>query len=139
LKLKQWDLRSPFSPISVNKAYAFTRSIYYAFADTCLQSFEGGVTTIAPNPHVEHLVAVGRYVVLDLLAVDSEIVSCSSQSATTNTFDCSTPGISNNLCAKYMSEEVFGELNGIRMQVGNPTCCWLVCTEASTSSTSEMP
>lgn len=23
-------------------------------------SFEGGVTTIAPNPHVEHLVAVGR-------------------------------------------------------------------------------
>ncbi|KAJ9109161.1 hypothetical protein QFC21_000489 [Naganishia friedmannii] len=43
LKLKQWDLRSPYSPISVNK------------------TFEGGVTTIAPNPHVEHLVAVGSY------------------------------------------------------------------------------
>lgn len=43
LKLKKWDMRMPEMPVLVNK------------------NFEGGVTTIASNPHVEHLLAVGSY------------------------------------------------------------------------------
>lgn len=43
LKLKRWDIRAPMAPTFVNK------------------QFEGGVTTIVSNPHVEHMLAVGSY------------------------------------------------------------------------------
>lgn len=43
LKLKRWDVRIPSMPTFVNK------------------NFEGGVTTIAPSPHDDHVLAVGSY------------------------------------------------------------------------------
>lgn len=42
-KLKRWDVRIPDMPTFVNRR------------------FDGGVTTIAPSPHTEHLLAVGSY------------------------------------------------------------------------------
>jgi diphthamide biosynthesis protein 7 len=44
LKMKGWDVRQGFShPFFVNKR------------------FEGGVTTIQSNPHIDHIIAVGSY------------------------------------------------------------------------------
>ncbi|BEI82061.1 hypothetical protein CcaverHIS002_0212210 [Cutaneotrichosporon cavernicola] len=44
LALKRWDIRMPGTPTFVKR-----------------KGFDGGVTTIAPSPHNEHLLAVGSY------------------------------------------------------------------------------
>ncbi|WOO85170.1 Diphthine methyltransferase [Vanrija pseudolonga] len=65
-KLKRWDVRVPDVPVFVNRR------------------FDAGVTTIAPSPHSEHLLAVGSY--------DAHLRIFDARKATTPLVDVELPG-----------------------------------------------
>ena len=100
--MKAWDIRQGFvQPIFVNK------------------NFEAGVTTIQSHPFVEHLVAVGRLVMVTHFKPMSVLhLYCP---ATTTQSVCLT--LENHQSPLYQQTSVAapGVLNGIRLQVASMT------------------
>lgn len=67
LKMKGWDIRQDLAqPTFVNQRYLWLLSKILTAVSHNMSSFDAGVTTIQSHPHIEHLLAVGRYARLSI-------------------------------------------------------------------------